>query len=466
MAIAAAVSSNDLLKGVPENVLRELQKIKSMFTINRETLRTVTDKFVTELENGLSSHGNEIPMNITWATGKPTGQEQGTFITIDLGGTNLRVCKVELTEELGGYEITQRKFKLPVQLRQGTVDDLWALIADKLEEFLESQYIAKGTEALPLAFTFSYPVTQDNIRHGVLQRWTKGFNISGVEGHDVVAQLEHVIAQRNLPLKIVALVNDTTGTLMATAYNDPQVKIGSIFGTGCNAAYIEDCGSIPKIASYGLPAGKEMAINTEYGAFDNSHSVLPRNMFDETIDSTSPRPGQQTYEKMVAALYLGELVRLIIFHLHHTTGLFAGCDLSRLDCIHSMESSFLSAMEGDPLDSMEETRALFREQFDIEPKLRELKICRLVAEIVCTRAARLYACGIAAICKKKGIESCHVAVDGSAFSKYPLFKERAAAALPEILDWPYASKDLVTLCPAEDGSAVGAALIAALSGSD
>ncbi|KAB8210354.1 hypothetical protein BDV34DRAFT_237421 [Aspergillus parasiticus] len=451
MAIAAAVSSNDVLKGVPEVVLRELPKIKSMFTINRETLRTVTDKFVTELENGLSSHENEIPMNITWATGRPTGQEQGTFITIDLGGTNLRVCKVELTEELGGYEITQRKFKLPVQLRQGTVDNLWALIADKLEEFLESQHITEGMEALPLAFTVG--------RRALIFLALR--DMTSLPSWSTLLHREY-----NLPVKIVALVNDTTGTLMATAYKDPQVKIGSIFGTGCNAAYMVDCGSIPKIASYGLPAGKEMAINTEYGAFDNSHSVLPRNMFDKAIDSTSPRPGQQTYEKMVAALYLGELVRLIIFHLHHTTGLFAGCDLSRLDCIHSMESSFLSAMEGEPLDSMEETRALFREQFDIEPKIQELKICRLVAEIVSTRAARLYACGIAAICKKKGIESCHVAVDGSAFSKYPLFGERAAAALREIIDWPYASKDLVTLDPNEDGSAIGAALIAALSGSD
>ncbi|KAB8216977.1 hypothetical protein BDV33DRAFT_193963 [Aspergillus novoparasiticus] len=358
MAIAAAVSSNDLLKGVPENVLRELQKIKSMFTINRETLRTVTDKFVAELENGLSSHESEI------ATGRPTGQEQGTFITIGLGGTNLRVCRVELTEELGGYEITQRKFKLPVQLRQGTVNDLWALVADKLEEFLESQHITKGMEALPLAFT----VGRRALIFLALRDMTSLLSWSLSLHREYSARED----------RGVALVNDTTGTLMATAYKDPQVSIGSIFGTGCNAAYIEDCGSIPKIASYGIPAGKEIAINTEYGAFDNSHSVLSRNMFDEAIDSTSPRPGQQTYEKMVAALYLGEPVRL-----------FAGCDLSRLDCIHSMESSFLSAMEGDPLDSMEETRALFREQFDIEPKIQELKISRLVAEIVCTRAARL-----------------------------------------------------------------------------
>ncbi|KAF7595966.1 hexokinase A [Aspergillus hancockii] len=405
-------------------------------------------------------------MNVTWAVGYPTGREQGSFITIDLGGTNLRVCKVVLTEELGGYEIIQRKYKLPDSLRNGTADQLWSLVVDKLDSFLEEQHIGRDSEVLPLAFTFSYPVTQDNLTHGILQRWTKGFNISNVEGHDVVAQLEHVIQQRSLPVRIVALVNDTTGTLMATAYKDPEVKIGSIFGTGCNAAYMEEFGSIPKIATYGLPTSKKVAINTEYGAFDNSHSVLPRNPFDETIDQTSPRPGQQTYEKMVAALYLGELVRLIIFRLHESTGLFAGYDLGRLNCVNSMDSSCLSAMEGDRLDSMEETRTLLRERFGIEPALYELKVCRLVAEIVCTRAARLYACGIAAICKKQNFKSCHVAVDGSAFIKYPLFGERAAAALRELLDWPSNSKDLVTFCHAEDGSAIGAALIAALSGRD
>ncbi|KDE78486.1 hexokinase [Aspergillus oryzae 100-8] len=363
MAIAAAVSSNEVLKGVPENVLREIQKMKSVFTINRETLRTVTDKFVTELENGIQ------PMNITWATGRPTGQEQGTFITIDLGGTNLRVCKVELTKELGGYKITQRKFKLPVQHRQRSVDDLWALVADKLEESLESQHITKGKEALPLAITFSYPVTQHNIRRGACSVGRRAPIFLALRDMTSLPSWSTSLHREdNLPVEIVALVNHTTGTLVATAYQYAQVKVSSIFITGCNPAYIEDCGLVTKIASYDLPAGKEMAIHKGYGAFNNSHSVLPRNVFDEAIESTS-RPGQQTYEKMVAALYFGELVRLIILHLHHTTGLFTGCDLSRLDRIHSMESTFLSAMEGGPLGSLGEMQALFRERFNIEPKI-------------------------------------------------------------------------------------------------
>lgn len=86
-----------------------------------------------------------------------------------------------------------------------------------------------------------------------------------------------------------------------------------------------------------------------------------------------------------------------------------------------------------------------------------------MAELIGTRAARLSACGPAAICKKKNMESCHVGADGSVFNKYPHFKARGAQALREILDWKAGEKDKVDIRPAEDGSGVGAALIAALT---
>lgn len=70
---------------------------------------------------------------------------------------------------------------------------------------------------------------------------------------------------------------------------------------------------------------------------------------------------------------------------------------------------------------------------------------------------------MAAICKKKGWDSCHVGADGSVFNKYPHFKARGAQALREILDWPKGKKDPIEILPAEDGSGVGAALIAALT---
>lgn len=50
--------------------------------------------------------------------------------------------------------------------------------------------------SLPLGFTFSYPVRQDAVDRGTLVTWTKGFNIKGVEGEDVVLQLEQVLERR------------------------------------------------------------------------------------------------------------------------------------------------------------------------------------------------------------------------------------------------------------------------------
>ncbi len=53
--------------------------------------------------------------------------------------------------------------------------------------------------------------------------------------------------------------------------------------------------------------------------------------------------------------------------------------------------------------------------------------------------------------------------DGSVFNKYPHFKARGAVALREILDWKSDEKDKISIIAAEDGSGVGAALIAALT---
>lgn len=116
---------------------------------------------------------------------------------------------------------------------------------------------------------------------------------------------------------------------------------------------------------------------------------------------------------------------------------------------------------------MQETYDLFSSKLNIACTRPELELLRKLAELIGTRAARLSACGVAAICKKKGYKTCHVGADGSVFNKYPNFKERGAQALREILDWPKKKRvrdeDPVEVLAAEDGSGVGAALIAALT---
>lgn len=105
---------------------------------------------------------------------------------------------------------------------------------------------------------------------------------------------------------------------------------------------------------------------------------------------------------------------------------------------------------------------MFTKEFGITANACELELCRRLAQLIGTRAARLSACGIAAICKKKGWNTCRVGADGSVFTKYPHFRDRCAAALREIFEWE-SEDDPIQVDSAEDGSGVGAALIAALT---
>jgi hexokinase len=405
----------------------------------------------------------------TWCMAFPDGNETGSYLALDMGGTNLRVCEVTLTEEKGEFEIIQSKYRMPEELKTGTAEELWGYVADCLQQFIDYHHENEKVEQLPLGFTFSYPVSQDAIDHGVLQRWTKGFDIQGVEGEDVVPQFQKALEERNLPIKLVALVNDTTGTMIASAYTDTDMKVGCIFGTGCNAAYMEECGAIPKLEHLKLDPKLPMAINCEWGAFDNEHKVLPRTPYDVIIDKESPRPGQQTFEKMIAGLYLGELFRLVLIDLHkgNECTVFEDQDVSKLEKAYSLDAGFLAAIEEDRFENLTDTGDLFQNKLGIVCTKPELELIRRLAELIGTRAARLTACGVSAICKHKKWDNVHVGADGSVFTKYPHFKIRQAQALKEILDWPAkygkGRGDPIEVLPAEDGSGVGAALIAALT---
>lgn len=267
-----------------------------------------------------------------------------------------------------------------------------------------------------------------------------------------------------MPVQIVALVNDTVGALLASAYNDPETIIGAIFGTGCNAAYMEDVGSVTKIKTPGIPPQTPLAINCEYGAFDNDHQVLPRTKYDIEIDNESPKPGEQAFEKMSAGLYLGEIFRLVLVDLHERGLIFRGREAPKLKTErYCLDTGLLSCLENDGLEARKER---FRKELhlDFEPTAEEVELARLLAEAIAIRGARLCACGIAAICRKKGIQSGHVAADGSVANKHPKFRARWAEALGEVLGWAEdRDSDPITLTRAEDGSGIGAAIITAMT---
>ncbi|OCF32345.1 hexokinase [Kwoniella heveanensis BCC8398] len=439
-----------------------LRKYESLLTLTPQRMRMIVHAIEDTLDNGLQKDGQVVVIP-TFVFGWPTGEEKGDFLALDLGGTNLRVCLVTLQGH-GKFEVTQTKYRLTEEQKQDEGQKLLDFCAECLDSFIRDTL--GRTEAdgiLPLGFTFSYPCSQDRIDHGVLIRWTKGFGAPNIEGRDVAAMFKESLKRFNVPAELTALINDTTGTLIASNYVDPHTKIAVIFGTGCNAAYMETAGSIPKINSIGLPKEQGMAINCEWGAFDSfDHQHLPRTKYDIIIDESSNKPGEQSFEKMIAGLYLGEIFRLILCELIDAGDLFLGQNTYKLEKAYAFDTAFLSLMESDITDELLTVIGVFTHFFGVETTLEERQFFKKLAVLIGTRAARLSACGIAAIVSKKGYleEGCAVGADGSLYNKYPNFANRVHTALTDIFGEK--GKKIVTH-HAEDGSGVGSAIIAAMT---
>jgi hexokinase len=192
-------------------------------------------------------------------------------------------------------------------------------------------------------------LSQDRIDQATLIRWTKGWGSTNVEGHDVAEMFRRALAKENLPISLTAVINDTTGTLIASHYVNPRTRMGVIFGTGCNAAYMEKAKNIPKLRGSGIleeDPEAEIAINCEWGAFDSfKHEHLPRTKYDEIVDKQSNKPDEQAFEKLISGRYLGEIVRLIICELIDEGMLFLGQNTYKLEKPYSFDTAFLSLME-------------------------------------------------------------------------------------------------------------------------
>ena len=135
--------------------------------------------------------------NVTWVLGWPDGDEKGKFLAVDLGGTNIRVCWIELKGRGNEISVTQDEFKLAEELKSGEAEQLWSFVAESIETFIQKHELGGSPEEpLQLGFTFSYPCHQEYIDHGKLVTWTKGFEIKGVEGEDAAAQLREAMEKK------------------------------------------------------------------------------------------------------------------------------------------------------------------------------------------------------------------------------------------------------------------------------
>lgn len=177
----------------------------------------------------------------------------------------------------------------------------------------------------------------------------KGFAAAdGLMGEDLGDLIQLACERQGLNVKLNAIVNDSSATLLSKAYSDRDTRFGLILGTGVNAAVhlpvhvisAEKYGTRPQEWHDGA---KHVIVNTELSMFGGG--VLPFSKWDRELNAHHSRPDFQPFEHFVGGGYLGEIARLILIDAIKTTGIFAGDIPEGLTKEYSLNSEVISGIE-------------------------------------------------------------------------------------------------------------------------
>ncbi|ETE73732.1 Hexokinase-3, partial [Ophiophagus hannah] len=415
-AIVTAVEAK--LRNHREGLAQVLAPLK-LSIVDLERLRNGIRQ---EMDNGLSKAVNKkscLRMLPTFVCYLPDGSERGDFLALDLGGTNFRVLMVHVkSQEEGGVHIISEIYAIPPE------------------------------------------ITQSTAVQGILLRWTKGFSATDCVGEDVVNLLRDAVQrQKIIDVDVVALVNDTVGTMMSCAYLDRNCEVGLIVGTGCNACYMEEMRNVGTLDSN----DGRMCINMEWGAFGDDgcleHYITA---YDDIVDKESLNPSQQRFEKMISGMYLGEIVRYVLLELASRNILFKGHELKGLNNKGIFPTKLLSDIENDS-ESRQHVYQLL-EELGLPVSPEDAKVVKEVCHTVTSRAAMMCAAGVAAVVEKirenKRMTKLEVTVgvDGTVYKMNPYFAKKLQDTVALL-----APSCNVKFLLSEDGSGKGAALIAAVA---
>eukprot|EP01056_Protomagalhaensia_sp_Gyna25_P001445 Protomagalhaensia_sp_Gyna_25__1444@NODE_172_length_4653_cov_470_453186_g134_i0_p1_GENE_NODE_172_length_4653_cov_470_453186_g134_i0NODE_172_length_4653_cov_470_453186_g134_i0_p1_ORF_typecomplete_len512_score88_07Hexokinase_1/PF00349_21/3e53Hexokinase_2/PF03727_16/1_7e46_NODE_172_length_4653_cov_470_453186_g134_i0941629 len=444
--------------------------------VNSEQLDRMLQAFVDELQLGLELH-KEDPWNKkprdcsfkmldSFVPRIPSGKEHGVYYAIDFGGTHVRVVRCQMAD--GKLKTTQRKASMmdcPTSLPKGLLDGkatakmMFDFFASVAEQFMRENGDLASIEPFPLGFTFSYPCVSSSLMEAKLVVWNKGFETGRetddpVEGRDVCELLNQAFKRRRVPLETNCVANDTVGTMLSCAFslppNHPPCLAGLILGTGMNSCYAD-----PTSPQFNYTS---QIINIECGNFNRD---LPRINIDLEIDFTEAATrGRQHLEKMVSGAYIGEVARhaiLKVFQHKATPALWRP---------HSFSAEDAADCVVDKSDELLVVASRCQDRFEAKFSLIELQMIQGLCVAVYDRAAALAAMLICGTATKTGrlqhaLGGVTIGVDGSLYKCNEFFRNDIRKYIDVLLGQDRSR--LIHLEFAEDGSGLGAAILAAMA---
>jgi len=332
-----------------------LAKIRTFFedTVSTPNLLALSEHLQAECLERLQS--SNISMLPSYHHTLPTGHETGTFLALDMGGSNFRLALVQLNgKSLGDDSMHVKRTKIfPIDARvralHGTAFFDW--VAERIEEMLDTDghEADHGSGPLPMGLAWSFPIEQTSARSGFLLQMGKGFcATNGVQGRDLCELIMTPCVRRGLNVQLQSIVNDASATLLAQAYREPSTRISLILGTGTNSAVFLPVSALAREKFGTRPeewfeTADHVIVNTELSMYGKD--ALPSSPWDDRLNEMHQLPDFQPFEHRVGGRYLGEIVRLILVEAMHVAGLFDGELPTGLEESYALDTGVLAAIE-------------------------------------------------------------------------------------------------------------------------
>jgi hexokinase len=156
-------------------------------------------------------------------------------------------------------------------------------------------------------------------------------------------------SSQNLDIRVDAIINDGSATLLSHAYSDNLTRFGLILGTGTNASIMLPITALSDKKFANRPQSwkdqaKHVLVNTEVSMFGKN--ILPTTRWDDYLNRAHKLPDFQPLEYLIGGRYIGEIVRLMIVEAVQTAGMFHGQIPGKLLEAYSLHTSILALIEG------------------------------------------------------------------------------------------------------------------------
>jgi len=445
--------------------------------------------------------------------------DHASILTLNSGGTNLRVGFIELTPDDGGASgagpriangihagdaeessrlkrLLERSWPIQEHLKNENAESLFdwigSCIASVVGEGCESLGVPRDSQ-LPMGVTFSFPMEQSSLAEAKLMSMGKGFAITSQL--DLGSQLRKGYEKNRTPdlpaIRIAAIANDSVSTLVSVIYEfsaseHQRAVMGLICGTGSNATLTMKLSSLhPSKRPEKLTGSDDarIAVNTEWSINGSAPPMRKLGLisrWDDEVSQSTERPGFQPLEYMTAGRYLGELGRIMLIDYMTTVhGLDAATFPAKLSKkFEPYNTTFLSHYRPggkqtllDRLNSqfpVENDKTSFKWTEDIANALYHITLAIQVraAGIIAAATVGLLRCAeelpsSRAGSSAGGVDELVVGYTGGCILKFQTYLEDCQTFLDSIVGLEYGPKPAVrvVLRPCHDGGIKGAGIL-------